>query len=764
MQQQAPRPKAHIGWHLACLAAVTLISGGLSIVAWRVSGHEVVRIGTIADRIYVADGFHDREQNPEVGPYRWTEPLAQLSLPNWGPGRINVGIGGIGVASGEAVLSIGGRPLDRKETQAGQSWRAQAWGLSASRNPTVTLEGPRFDAPGDRRALGRLVTELEIFAPDARLRVLLNIALLGITGLLLYACLLLWSGRPGLALICGVAVPALYGPFAVYRDLWIDTVAWAAPLMLTPLLFLDLRRKPAHATPMRRGWAAPIAIVSVSAALSLLALGFMNAFDAERMYGVAAGLGEYGLPTRYPGLESWTKYGFGQPLIAVPFYWLGKIGQLLGGEREAITTFAVSLTNVPVTAFTMWLLYRGSRLFAPVGISLAVAATYLLSTPALNYARTFFSEPAGGLLLLASTLLLLPREGTVLPAGRNILLAGACLGAMVWFKPAFAIFLPAPGLMVLILSASCELRVAGRELSLATCLVRQSAMGKTSFNLALRRILVNGLLFSIGPGIALIVQGAYNYLRYTPLPDAILRTGYEKEEGFSTPLLEGLFGLLLSPGKSLFLYAPVILLAPLGLWLMARRGNLAGRVAVALILAQTAASLIFNALWWAWTGNFAWGPRLIMPVLPLLIWPLALLGRQTADGRRHETSSRHHARQLIVPRPPSPVLIAWAALATLGALVSIPGALVDFQVYYRLYGLLLAGEPGEAATIYHLADSPLLVEPGYLLNGLTAAIHRPTLASTGMPPAWDIIVPAMLVALTIFSMRFAARRTPTEAS
>jgi hypothetical protein len=97
-------------------------------------------------------------------------------------------------------------------------------------------------------------------------------------------------------------------------------------------------------------------------------------------------------------------------------------------------------------------------------------------------------------------------------------------------------------------------------------------------------------------------------------------------------------------------------------------------------------------------------------------------------------------------------------LAILGALVNIPGAMVDFQVYYRNYGLLLAGQPGESITIYDPANSPLLVEPRYLLDGLTAAIYRPSLTSVGMPPIWDTIVPVTLVILSIVALWYATGR------
>jgi hypothetical protein len=155
------------------------------------------------------------------------------------------------------------------------------------------------------------------------------------------------------------------------------------------------------------------------------------------------------------------------------------------------------------------------------------------------------------------------------------------------------------------------------------------------------------------------------------------------------------------------------------------------------------AGLVLNAMWWAWTGNFAWGPRLIVPLLPLLVWPLGTL----VDG----------PARLVAARWRQGVAAAWLALGVLGAFVSIPGALVDFQVYYSLRGLELAGQAGEAPTIYDPAQSPLLVEPGYLLDGLTAVIHRPTLAETGLPPGWDTFIPALLVVIAVFALWIAAR-------
>ena len=729
----APVPAfaAERAWHAAAVLVIGALTLILALLADRVSGHESVALGTIADRVYVTDGWFDPEQNATLGTYRWTEPLAKLTLWDWGPGPVQVRVSGVaaGTQPNDITLKLGDATLGHASAPPDQPWTVAGTGQAGDRNPVFTLEGPRLDTPGDARLLGRLVTRLEIDAPAARARAVLNQGLLALAGLLLYAAVVRWVGHPGLALLAGAALPAVFGLFAVYRDRWLDTVAWTAPLALGAALLVDSRW---HPSARLRRLGSGAAVVALTATLLLLAQGVSNAFDSDLMVRMAAGWVEYGQPTKYP-THSWSKYGFGLPLAAVPFYGLGKAALVFGGDPQLLTTFAVSLTNLVITALLAWVLYRAERRFMSAPIALAGVATFLLATPALNYARTFFSEPLGALLLLAGLLLLIPRRGTAHLSLGRVLLAGACLGAMIWIKPAFAVYLPVPGLLVLGL-AILDFRswnLEGRSDS--------DPIPPKSKIQNPKSVLAAGACFAVGPLIALAGQLAYNAVRYGNW----LSNGYEKEAGFSTPLLEGLGGLLLSPGKSLILYAPVVLLAVPACWRLARRGGLPGRVAVLLIAGETGAGLVLNAMWWAWTGNFAWGPRLIVPLLPLLVWPVGAL----LDGPARIVAAR--GRQAVVG--------AWVVLGGLGALVSIPGALVDFQVYYGLRGLWLAGLPEEAPTIYDPAQSPLLVEPGYLLDGLTAAIRRPTLAQTGLPPGWDTFLPAALTLLAVLALWLAAR-------
>ncbi len=89
---------------------------------------------------------------------------------------------------------------------------------------------------------------------------------------------------------------------------------------------------------------------------------------------------------------------------------------------------------------------------------------------------------------------------------------------------------------------------------------------------------------------------------------------------FVTPLAKGLTGLLLSPGRGLFLYAPLAFVALFA----ARRLSRPGLV---LCFGVPLALLLVACRWYGWHGGSAWGPRYLLPVLPLLCAPAVLLPR-----------------------------------------------------------------------------------------------------------------------------------------
>jgi hypothetical protein len=139
------------------------------------------------------------------------------------------------------------------------------------------------------------------------------------------------------------------------------------------------------------------------------------------------------------------------------------------------------------------------------------------------------------------------------------------------------------------------------------------------------RRLVGWSLVGLAPGVGATL--VYNHARWgTPFA-----TGYEAvTRGFFTEnVFFGLWGQFFSPGKSLFLYAPPILIGLWGFRVLARRRPLA-----TLALALTTTPLVlFYSRYLFWSGDWAWGPRYLVFACPVLALPLAeVLGRMRVAG------------------------------------------------------------------------------------------------------------------------------------
>ena len=87
---------------------------------------------------------------------------------------------------------------------------------------------------------------------------------------------------------------------------------------------------------------------------------------------------------------------------------------------------------------------------------------------------------------------------------------------------------------------------------------------------------------------------------------------------FSTPVFTGLYGQLLSPGKSFFLYSPIAILFFFCLKSFYRREKQMAHTFIIFIVTY----LLFYSCYYDWSGDWAWGPRLIVFLTPFFIIPL----------------------------------------------------------------------------------------------------------------------------------------------
>ena len=297
-------------------------------------------------------------------------------------------------------------------------------------------------------------------------------------------------------------------------------------------------------------------------------------------------------------------YGAGQALATVPWYVLGRAlrsvipgipaaARDIAGDAVVVSSSA-AYAALAVTLFYLLLGNAGVNATAALFAALLVA----LATPIFAYSSWFFSEPLAAALLLGAAVALFPPEQVeIIPLSRA-LLAGLLLGFALWVRPTHALAVP-----VFILAAT----ISPRRLAWRTA----AAAGLAAAICGAAYLARNQLLF-----------GNFQDFGYPQVAE-----GGRRLNTFETPLLTGLYGFLFSPGKSVFLFAPPLVLALPGVWLLARRNRALGVLAASTPVLY----LLFFARYTQWEGGYSFGPRYLVPVIPLLALGL---GSIVATGHR----------------------------------------------------------------------------------------------------------------------------------
>jgi hypothetical protein len=284
-----------------------------------------------------------------------------------------------------------------------------------------------------------------------------------------------------------------------------------------------------------------------------------------------------------PNGESYPLYTHAQPIFQIPLYLLGKL--IGGGQIDltgvAWTRFFVSLLNPIVMALTGWLIALfGSRWGFSARLSMGLGALYSFGTMAVVYTHTNFTDP---LLALCFTLAAYAAyRANENQRGRWLFITGVALGLALYLRERALIWIP---------------------LYLAYVLITRRARSLRDWAL---------LLIPLACGAAALA--VWNSVRFGS-PVVIGYASWVADTGFDAPLLIGLFGLLISPGKGVLLYNPIVWLGLIGLFAMLRRR----RAEASFFLAFCALALFFYGRYNFWTGGWNWGPRYLLPLLPFLL-------------------------------------------------------------------------------------------------------------------------------------------------
>ncbi len=296
-----------------------------------------------------------------------------------------------------------------------------------------------------------------------------------------------------------------------------------------------------------------------------------------------------------PGGEPWPP-PLQEPMastLQVPLFWLGQALPDVG-IMHTVWLFNIIMTALTATSLYAIGLWQGYK----PGVAWIGGLLFGVGTNAWPYGRLLFREPLMAFFVLWTFALAIyiqrHWEQKQVPWRAGILLIGCVIGA---FLTKAITLLLLPGLLVVMLPDLGKMR-GYRRLILRLGLVAIVLAGLIIF------IISSGWVnqrYSLSNWLGFLEQAEWEYI------------------------LESLVGFQISPGRSMWLYSPVLLLGVWGIWQLWRDGQ--WRIVVGPALGIGLFSLWYGiALTVDWSGGWGWGPRYLVPLIPVLIlWVLPAL-------------------------------------------------------------------------------------------------------------------------------------------
>jgi hypothetical protein len=437
--------------------------------------------------------------------------------------------------------------------------------------------------------------------------------------------------------------------------------------------------------------------------------GRFDSIDTQWRYEVSSNLLSHGsLAVRDPALLNIPHvrapdgtphaiYGLMGSVLPMPLMLLGRA---LAGAGSELERFLFALTSAVFGALTASALARfyldlGLSRRRAVGWSLVAAFASMLWPLACstldNVLHAFF----------ALTGLRLAWRAGVTRSWRLSLAAGVTAGALFTFRETFGVLMPG--------------------LALAT-------LGAAPFD---RRSFQRYAAFGAGSALGLAAFFAHNFARFGAVwpnladsPAAVLNPTV-----FGHPLV-GLLSLLVSPGRSVFLFSPPLLLGAAGMAALWRRER---SLALAVVVTSACHLALISSIS-MFAGEWCWGPRYLGVLLPL--WALGAPFLPEAPWRR-------------------PLVLAAVALGLCVQVLAVSVEHTTFYVRHRLPTSFWADDRW-----FYFRESALLDRPRELVDMLRAerprqaqwfapTLHRGQMTAAPVrvaePAEWPALMPMFLV-------------------
>jgi hypothetical protein len=269
-------------------------------------------------------------------------------------------------------------------------------------------------------------------------------------------------------------------------------------------------------------------------------------------------------------------------VVALPVYLLPVLGGLTPQSHLLLELEKISATVI--TALSAVILFQTLRRLSHEHIAWVISVVYAVGTSSLSTSSQALWQHGPSQLFLALTLYALVRQCDGL---KYAAYAGCALAMTVICRPVnILIALP----IVLYMLQKCRRQCLAFILAALPPFLMFAAYNTQYFGSPVTTGFVAG---AVSPSSLL-----------TALPYIL-----------STPLREGLMGILLSPGRGLLIYSPVFLVSCVGMVMVWKES---GHLLLKYLSLAPFLSLIVVAKWANWWGGHSYGPRLLADITPLL--------------------------------------------------------------------------------------------------------------------------------------------------
>ena len=379
-------------------------------------------------------------------------------------------------------------------------------------------------------------------------------------------------------------------------------------------------------------------------------------------------IGDLHLGGSVPGvLGEYSPYGISGSLVGLP---LVLISRALGPYSIDRDQFFFSFTSTVFGAATAALLFL---FYAELGIDRirALGWTFVAAFATLYFpgSITVFDQAQHAFFILAACYAAYAgarRDSMALMA-----LGGAALAVLVNFQETYAIVFPT---------------------------VAIAALGNMGASPAERRRAFERIaVFLFVAGLGILAWAGFNSFRFGSL--LFSGKGVNHPSPLGNPLI-GIPGLLVSPGKSIFLYSPAVIVALAGLRPLLRRDLALGAAVIGTVLIHF---LMISTLSF-YGGDWCWGPRYFVATLPMLALDFPFATANATAVRR----------------------TAYGAIIALSFVVQLLGVSLDHHRFF--YARSLPAFFWATNGTFYFHESALLARPGEILDSIRDGVPDEVIA------------------------------------